>query len=181
MTTREEIEVALESFTTTIVEIARAVTPKLPPKPTAVRYSKSIRKPVKKRRQLRHRWQRTRVPAVRNQFNSTCTKLRQELTQFNNNSFQSFFLTLDATKDTNYSLWEVAKAASHSTKYVPPIRQPDGSWARSDQEAKAFATHLKNTSTPHDIDSPIVPEVLAQQPEYRIPHIRPAEIREVIR
>ncbi len=75
MMTSEEIEAALQSFTINIVEAARAITPKLPPKPAAVRYPKSIRKLVKKRCQLRHRWQRTRDPVVRKHFNSTCTKL----------------------------------------------------------------------------------------------------------
>jgi len=86
-------------------------------------------------------------------------------------------VSLDPTKDTNYSLSKITKAASRTVKYIPPIRTTNGSWARTDKDkAEAFATYLTKVFTPHKMPTTVTPTITDCQHEYRIPHIQPAEI-----
>lgn len=57
---------------------------------------------------------------------------------------------LDATADTDYSLWKVTKKIKRPIIPSSPLRKSDHSWARSDQEkATTFAEHLEKVFQPH--------------------------------
>jgi hypothetical protein len=61
---------------------------------------------------------------------------------------------LTATTATDYSLWKATKRLKRPQQSIPPLKTSDDKWARSNEEkAMAFATHLRNTFLPNDIDS----------------------------
>ncbi len=181
MQSNTEIEEALLHFTSQLTKAARLATPQLQQRSSTTQYPANIRRLVKERRRLRHRWQTTRDPAIRRKFLETSKDLRIKLAEHRDAGFQSFLLSLDATKDSNFSLWKITKAASRSTKYIPPIRTQTGNWARTDEEkAEIFADHLEGVFTPHDIPTAVNPTITSCQPNYRISPIRLAEIRTVI-
>ena len=65
---------------------------------------------VKKRRQARHRWRQTRNTEHKTAFNSISKLVEDRICKHNNDSFNYFTSTLGAIRDTDYSLWKVAKA-----------------------------------------------------------------------
>ncbi len=82
-----------------------------------------IREAIRRRRRLRHRWQETRDPAIKQEFNQINNTTKKLLAEQTNEEFTNFLLSLDATKDNNFSLFKVAKAARQSPCYTPPIRK----------------------------------------------------------
>ncbi|XKL61602.1 hypothetical protein PGB90_001435 [Kerria lacca] len=111
---------------------------------------------IKKRRTARHRWQRTRDPADKTLFNRINKETKELIAKINNKSFENFVYSLDATADTNFSLWEVAKVARKPPSYVPPLRVTTDVFVHSDYDkTAAFASHLENMFQPNNIDSDI--------------------------
>jgi hypothetical protein len=54
-----------------------------------------------------------------------------------------FLQGLTPTGSTSYSLWKVTKIIKQITKSSPPLRTPQGTWARNNAEkAHAFVKHL---------------------------------------
>ena len=67
-------------------------------------------------------------------------------------------MLLNVSKNMNYSLWKVAKAIRKPPDHIPPLRKPNGAWAKSEQEwADVFADHLQNTFQSNNIDSDLHP------------------------
>ena len=62
-----------------------------------------------------------------------------------------YLRSLDATPNTDYSLWKATKQLKNPITHRSPIKKPDGSWAKSDEEkAKIFAHHLTGVFTAND-------------------------------
>jgi hypothetical protein len=56
---------------------------------------------------------------------------------------QTFLQGLSPADSTDYSLWKATKKIKQVTKSSPPLRTPQGTWARNNTEkAHAFAKHL---------------------------------------
>ena len=135
---------------------------------------------VKKRRQARHRWQQTRNPDHKAAFNSVSKLVKECICKHNNDSFKHFTSTLGASKDTDYSLWKVAKATHKPPGYSPPLRRPNNSWARSDVErAETYAEHLEQRFQPNDLATDVRPDIhLAEAEEVEL--FSPREIKNMI-
>lgn len=174
------IEDAIEAFSLLIKEAAVAATPIINSNtPTKQPISSDLRAAIRHRRQLRHRWQTTRDPGIKTEFNRACLCTKQLLQKSSNNKFTSFLLSLDTTSDTNYSLYKAAKVARKTQRHVPPLKSLSG-WARTDEEkVKVFASHLASTFMPHDIDTPLTPDPnpTAGNP---IKYIAPLEVKRFI-
>jgi hypothetical protein len=57
---------------------------------------------------------------------------------------------LTPTDSTDYSLWKVTKKIKQITKSSPPLRTPQGIWARTNaQKSHAFAKHLEKVLQLH--------------------------------
>lgn len=82
--------------------------------------SREVKEAIHIQRKLRHRWQNTRDPALKSEFSRTYQRVRYLIRQSNNTAFSEFLLILDATENTNYSLYRVAKAARKPPNYIPP-------------------------------------------------------------
>ncbi len=59
----------------------------------------------------KERWQETGDPAIKQEFSQINNTTKKLLAEQTNEEFTNFLLSLDATKDTNFSLFKVAKAA----------------------------------------------------------------------
>ena len=114
---------------------------------------------VRERRAARHKWQRSRAPVDKTRFNQLSKKVKALISEVDNKTFGSKLLSLDATKETDYALWKIAR--KKLPKYAPPIRAPSGDWTRSDTEkANTFSSHLEKAFQPNDISSDIKPTTL---------------------
>lgn len=57
---------------------------------------------------------------------------------------------LDASANSDYSLWKATKKLKRPKMASPPLRKAAGDWARSDSEkAQTFADHLQKVFSPH--------------------------------
>ncbi len=89
-------------------------------------------------------------------------------------------MSLDTSKNTNYSFWKVAKVARKPPDHIFPLRRQDGTWAKSEQErADVFADRLQNTFQTNYIDSDLHP-VTKYNDGPSIKPITPKEIRSAI-
>lgn len=116
-------------------------------------FSIEVRRTIKQRRKAGRKWERTRDSTHKTIFN----KRRKEV---KGGSFTSFILSLDNTRDSNYSLGKVAKATKKLPNYIPSIRRPN-SWARREQEkVNIFLDHHENAFIPNNIPFYIIPAVI---------------------
>jgi hypothetical protein len=77
-------------------------------------------------------------------------ELKQLLNNRKNDCIQTFLQDLSPTKSTDYSLWKATRKLKQATRPSPPLRTPQGAWARSNVEkAHAFAEHLVKVFQPH--------------------------------
>ncbi len=139
-----------------------------------------MRVAVRLKRQLRHRWQITRDPETKAKFNHACRITKKLISKANNDEFANFLLSLGNTRDTNYSLYKVAKAARKPRMFIPPIRSSNGSWARTDlDKANILASHLAATFKPHDILSPLTPNPQPTEAT-QVDYFAPMEIKSTV-
>ena len=144
-----------------------------------VYYPQEVTELVKQRRKARHLWQSTRDPAHKNAYNKLCARTKRLIARIRQESFDQFVQSLDSTKNTDYSVWKVARTCRKPANHVPPLRKPDNSWAFTDHDkAKVFAEHLENIFQPNDMHSDISPTT-----EYNFTedfrHFTPTEIKKV--
>ena len=72
------------------------------------------------------------------------------MTVFKNDCFQKYLVNFSPTADSNYSLWKASRKLTRPPQIIPPIRYPQGGWARSPiEKANLFAKHLSNVFKPH--------------------------------
>lgn len=119
-----------------------------------------------------HSWSNTQ-----SSFQQTFQRSQLLLQKISNETFTSFLLSLDITKDTNYSLWSVAKAPKKHSSNIPPLRSSNNTWARSDLEkAEVFANYLENIFKTNAMPSDVIP-VLTKNAGNKIRLTFPFEIR----
>ena len=93
----------------------------------------------------------------RQNHNRLKRKLQTALRNVNNATFEHYITTLSPSDNT---LWKATKRLKRSQITIPPIRKPDGSWAKSDDDkAMAFAVHLRQVFTSHHIPTPTDTEI----------------------
>lgn len=177
---KDDLDNAFAKFTNDIKTSAKMATPlSKPTVPKVVYYPREVSELVKLRRKARHLWQETRDPAHKNAFNKLCARTKRLIAKIRQESFEQFLQTLDGTKDTNYSIWKVARTCRKPANHVPPLRKSDNSWALTDRDkANVFAEHLEKTFQPNDIYSDVLPTT-----EYNFTedfhHFTPTQIRKM--
>ena len=85
---------------------------------------------------------------------TTVSVLKRLIAKIKQESFEDFLQSLDATEDSDYSLWKVSRACCKPANFIPPLIKPNNTGALTDKnEAETFAEHLENTFMPNNIDS----------------------------
>ncbi len=176
--TPEDIDAAIASLTSAIRLAAKTATPETTTKPTTpVFYPREIHRAIQERRKARHRWQLSRDPAHKTEFNAASKRAKDLIRQCDTESFHTFVSSLDPTPVTNYSLWKVARSRNKPPSYTPPLLKDDNTLAHSDQEkADTLASYLSSTFTPNDIPTDVCTELIIPESD----PIRPVTPKEVL-
>ena len=182
--TIDEIDKEVENFTNLIKEISIKNTPKLITNIPGRNYSLEIKDLIKEKRKARKRWEVTRNPEHKTIYNRLSQQLRRTLATLKNESITNFLIGLSPDQNANYSLWKTCKRIKNPTTNNPPIRNPDGSWARCDQDkANLHANHLKNVFQPNATNENFTFNFSSRpiQDNVSIKHISPKEIENEIK
>ena len=180
--TKEEIDKEVENFTNQIKEISIKNTPTITNNIPGKNYSREIKDLIKEKRKARKKWDTTRNPDHKTVYNRLSQQLRRTLANFKNESVACFLKELNSDHNTNYSLWKTSKRISNPTSYNPPIRKPDGSWARCDQDkANLHASHLENIFQPNPTSDNLALIHSYIKDNISIRHISPKEIENEIK
>jgi hypothetical protein len=134
------------------------------------------------KRRARNRWQRSRNPVDKREYNLRTRQLRSALQDIQNKTFETYISALSAD---DHSIWKATKHIKRPIAHIPPIRRDDGTWSITDDEkATAFATHLSNVFTapppdPHHDTTDTVQRYLDSACPMSLP-IPPFSLAEVI-
>ncbi|KAL1129360.1 hypothetical protein AAG570_013887 [Ranatra chinensis] len=153
--TPEDLDEAVQEFTLAVQRTAR--TSSQPPTPKyntqSINLPQHIRLLITHKRRARSKWQRTRYPSDRQHYEQLAHELRSELSSFRSDTYNSYIISL-STHDR--SLWDSTKRLPRSHPTPSPLRHPDNSWARSDEDkAQLFANHLRSIFQPSPESDPI--------------------------
>ncbi|KAL1110565.1 hypothetical protein AAG570_008093 [Ranatra chinensis] len=153
--TPEDLDEAVQEFTLAVQRTAR--TSSQPPTPKyntqSINLPQHIRLLITHKRRARSKWQRTRYPSDRQHYEQLAHELRSELSSFRSDTYNSYIISL-STHDR--SLWDSTKRLLRSHPTPSPLRHPDNSWARSDEDkAQLFANHLRSIFQPSPESDPI--------------------------
>ena len=129
---RDELDEAMQYFTAIIQEAAWHSTPQTRTRTHQVDSTPlHIRELIAEKRRSRGRWQRSCNRGYRIIYNRLQRKLQTALRNANNATFEHYTTTLSPSDNT---LWKATKTLKRPQIPIPPIRKPDGSWAKSDDE-----------------------------------------------
>lgn len=139
----EQLDNQVLNITTIIQEAAWKSTPKITNKQQNNKYPKHIVNLIREKRKLNRRWHITRSPILKKMLNKTTKKVTKRKQSYDNIKFQSNLSQLGNDKLSDYSLWKYSKKFQNNVTHVPPIRDRENKWAKSDKEkATLFADHL---------------------------------------
>ncbi|KAL1123506.1 hypothetical protein AAG570_002584 [Ranatra chinensis] len=153
--TPEDLDEAVQEFTLAVQRTAR--TSSQPPTPKyntqSINLPQHIRLLITHKRRARSKWQRTRYPSDRQHYEQLAHELRSELSSFRSDTYNSYIISL-STHDRSF--WDSTKRLLRSHPTPSPLRHPDNSWARSDEDkAQLFANHLRSIFQPSPESDPI--------------------------
>lgn len=181
-----DIDNAIQHLTKTIQDAAWKSTPEMEKRGEIQELPQHIKIAILEKRRLRRTWHISRNPLAKRHFNTAAQKLKRLLFTYKNDSTQTYLENLTATDSTDYSLWKATKKLTNQINNVPPIKRPNGSWAKSDAEkSETFACHLAEVFQPFPseqngqdikdfLDSPF-------QMSRPIPAITLHEVKEIIK
>ena len=147
--TNEDIETATEYLNTSIINAIRS---SIPTKTSISNheYPHYIFKKIAEKRRLRRVWQTDRTPDDKRKLNNATRKLTKIIKKYKNDCFQKYLANLSPTADSSYSLWKASRKLTRPPQIIPPIRPPQGEWARSHiEKTNLFAKHLYNVFKSH--------------------------------
>jgi len=148
-----ELDEAIQYFTT-LVQAAAWYSIPLPHATTkhADNTPLYIREHVAEKRRWRGKWQRSGNQGDRLLYNRLRRKLQTALRNVSNDTFAYYLTSLSLNDNT---LWKATKRLKRPQELIPPLRNADGSWAKSDDEkAKTFAVYLQQVFTHHHFLNP---------------------------
>lgn len=146
----DDIENAVDQLTSNIQKAAWQSTPAINTIEDIPNYPKYIRDMISEKRKARKTWHTSRHPSDKTRLNNLSKKLKNILYKFNDEALQEKIQNLSPSAATDYSLWKVTKKLKRPKQHIPPIRKPDNTWAKSDEEkAETFAEHLSNIFKPN--------------------------------
>ncbi|KAI4480973.1 hypothetical protein M0802_014092 [Mischocyttarus mexicanus] len=135
---------AVKIFTQNIIDAIRSTTPLLDYK-TGHDYPAYILNKIVEKRKLRRKWHNSRSPEDKRKLNKATRVLRKILQNFKNEGFQYCLRNMAPTADSNYSLWKATRRLTHTTQGTPPMRKPQGEWARTPiDKVNLFASSYYN-------------------------------------
>lgn len=168
----------LEDMMTSAAKLSTPATTEKPPYSATNSYIENL---VREKRQLRREWQAHRSPSSKERLKTATRRLTKVLRSREELAQKSYIEQL-SPKSTRCPLWKAHPNLKPPIEADMPLRKPDGSWARSDEEkASVFASHLCKVFTPNQAASPfILPELPIPDP---IPAIefQTTEITKVIK
>ena len=157
--TSEDIENAIEQFNIEIHNAINAATPPIAQKTKISNVSNNIRGKITEKIKLRKIWQKNRTEMNKIKLNKAIKDLKKCIYTEKNEYFQNYLINLSGTENTDYSLWKATKKINQPQQFAPPIKKPDGSWARTDMEkAITFAEHLESVFEPPPRQMPMEEE-----------------------
>lgn len=152
--TQNDIELAVENMNRSIVSACTIATPSSTTREESnnndpKRHPLFIRKKISERRHLRRVWHQTRSPEDKNKLNRASRQLTALIENLKNSCLQTYLAQLEPTNNSEHSLWNATKSQKQPTQSIPPLKKPNGRWARSDKEkAITFGEHLAHVFTP---------------------------------
>ena len=178
--TNEEIEAATEYLNTSIINAIRFFTPAK----TYIskhEYPQYILKKIAEKRKLRRIWQTHRTPEDKRKLNNATRKLSKTIKNYNNDRFHKYLASLSPTADSIYSLWKASRKLTRPPQIIPPIRRPQGGWARSTiEKANLFAKHLTEVLQSHSSIAAADATEYLHTPFQTSPPIEPITSAEII-
>lgn len=146
----QQLEEEIEILNKNIQQAAWESTPVGQTKMTIdIKYPAEVKELISTKRKARKVWQRCRTPENKTILNTLCNKLKALIKEVKNESIGRHLSNLTANKDTEYSLWKAVKGLKKPINQVPPIKQDNGTWARSPHEkVNVFAEYLEETFQP---------------------------------
>jgi len=177
----EDIEIEALKFIKSVQKSAWESTAQTKRKKIGINYPRELRSLIAQKRKLRKKWHQTRSPSDKRNLNNASQKLKRLLRDFKSDSINLYISELSTERSSGYSLWKCTKRLKRPIKHIPPIRKPNGEWARNAlDKANVFADHLEktfssnntnansNTEMCEDSNIPIneeLPQVTAQEVE----------------
>lgn len=180
---QDELESETEKFITDIQQSVWSNTPELKRKTTGLNYPKEIKTLITSKRKARRKWQESRDPVDKKTLNRLTRELKEEIRIIKNESVCTYLEELTNDKNTDYSLWKAVKYLKRSQIHCPPIRKPNGTWARSNKEkADLFADYLEDIFKPFDSTENLDENVVSfETDENFLRPVRPSEIKREIK
>lgn len=175
----EDLNFEVEKFITDIQQSAWDNTPVLNNKLKGHNYPKEIKVLLNQKRKARKKWHQTRDPQDKKLLNNLTQQLKREIQQVKNESINSYLRKLTNDRSTDYSLWKATKNLKRPIMQIPPIRNANGKWAKSEEEkAKRFAEHLEQIFQPNEsLSEGTLTEITLQEDD----EIEQTSIHEVMR
>lgn len=134
----QDIDTAIDHLTYNMTDAAKKSIPHPQEKVDKYSISAKIKDLLSKKRYLRKRYQQTRSPNDKSNFNRATKYLKKALILEKEEGLQNYLRRLSPTKDTDYSLWKATKKLKQPKRPQPPIRHGKGPWARSNEERLIF-------------------------------------------
>jgi hypothetical protein len=123
---------------------------------------------------------KTHFPQHKRKPNQISSKLKSQLLEISNKSFQTYRANL--SRHVN-SIWKSIRNTRTPTAAAAPIRkytQPPTPWARSDHEkAELFTKYLQEVFTPHDNIPLQEVNTAINEPITRTPKLNPLTLKEL--
>lgn len=178
--TTAELEQRSQQFINLIRKAAMETTPSLKEETRAVSYPLEVKKLINKRRRARRIWHRTHNPMDKTLFNRLNNQLRRLINNIKQQSFDNYIENLSPEADRDYSLWKAARRFKRPLVQIPPMKDEQGEWVRSDEsKAELFARHLASVFQPHEINSDINTSINYCTRQV-IEHVTPLEVTKEI-
>lgn len=153
--TENELEYAANALIVNIQQAAWRSTPDAYISEIKESVPSIIKQKVAEKRKLKKRWQVTRYPTDKSNLNRATRELKETMAEMENQKFQNYLENLTATQATDYSLWKATRNMKRPQLSIPPIKDDNNKWARSDSEkANLFAKHLSSIFQPHPSEIP---------------------------
>ncbi|XP_018405166.1 PREDICTED: RNA-directed DNA polymerase from mobile element jockey-like, partial [Cyphomyrmex costatus] len=147
--TIEELEKAIDEFNLQILNAAKVATPTTHDQKKLPSISKRLLDKIREKRQLRKNWQNTRCKFIKTKLNKIIKELKDLIIEDKNLSTQKYLESLTPNHASDYSLWKATKKFKRPQQHIPPIRKPDGKWARNEfEKSKLFAEYLSDVFKP---------------------------------
>ncbi|KAL7725368.1 hypothetical protein ACLKA6_008577 [Drosophila palustris] len=109
---------------------------------------------LRRKRELRRRWMRTRHPLDQAEFKAATDVLRKALFEAKSEFFVEKLRAIDPNQNRGFALWKCTRGLKRQPLRRFSLLRRDGTWARSDLEiAEEFATDLSERFTPFDLAS----------------------------